>query len=70
MARTRNDLLNEADAETKVRLIFEEWDYCCRQDMAESNEEQLQIWRNLCRGRFRESCLKCKTEFLNEEVEE
>ena len=65
---TRNDILNKADAEKKVELIFDKWNYCCREDLAKSNEEQLKIWRELCRTRFRDSCLKCKAEFLNEEV--
>ena len=76
MGRTRNDILNDTDAETKIRLMFEEWEYCCRQNLAKTKEEQDQTWKDLCLTRFRGdshnpalSCSKCKAEFLNEEVD-
>ena len=75
--RTRNEILNEADAETKVRLIFEKWKFCCRNSLAKTREEELKTWKDLCCGKYRgdalrpfESCCKCKTEFLNQEVDE
>ena len=72
---TRNDILNKVDAEKKVELMFGKWEYCCRQNLAKTKEEQERTWKELCLNRFRGDayqpelkCYQCKAEFLNEEV--
>lgn len=74
---TRNDILNSVDAEMKMRLIFETWKFCCRQDLGETKDERVKIWKELCCVKYRgnahdpyESCRRCRAEFLNMEVPE
>ena len=74
---TRNDILNSVDAEKKMELIFEKWDYCCRQQLATSRDEKERMWKELCCVKYRgnaydpyESCRRCRAEFLNMEVED
>lgn len=74
---TRNDILNRVDAEKKIELIFEKWNYCCRNSLAKSKAEEDETWLILCRTKFRgdpynpsESCRKCRAEFLNEDIGE
>lgn len=73
---TRNDILNKADAETKIKLIFEKWHFCCRQEMGKTREERERIWKALCLNKFRLgpdgdglNCTACKAEFLAQEIE-
>lgn len=74
---TRNDILNNVDAEKKMELIFEKWDLCCREHQATSSDEEKRIWKELCCGKYRgdaynpfESCRRCRAEFLNMEVQD
>ena len=47
---TRNDFLNSVDAEKKMKLIFEKWDFCCRQQLATSKDEKEMILNAINQG--------------------
>lgn len=70
MSKTRNDILNESDAEMKIRLIFDKWDCCCRQRLGKTKEEKEKVWKELCRVKYRDEdgCKRCRADFLNEDV--
>lgn len=69
---TRNDILNNVDAEKKVELIFNKWQLLCRQSLADSIEQREETWKDLCRVHYRDEdgCVKCKAAFLMMEVED